>query len=194
MAIVRCNSGHYYDDEKYADCPYCTGRMFDEADDESTVGFIDNELRGDENVASAIENDEPTVGFYESEGSEDDRTVGFVESAIGSDPVVGWLVCLAGGEKGRDYRLHAGRNFIGRSFDMDVAVIDDDAISRENHCSIIYDPLHQGFALVPGNGTATYLKGQALTEAQALSDEDEITIGGSSFIFIAFCKGERNWL
>ena len=35
------------------------------------------------------------------------------------DPVVEWLVCIDGPEKGRDYRIRSGNNYIGRSQDIE---------------------------------------------------------------------------
>ena len=34
---------------------------------------------------------------------------------------------------GADYKLVAGRNFIGRAAAMDVSLADDDTVSRESH-------------------------------------------------------------
>ena len=39
----------------------------------------------------------------------------------GIDPAVGFLICIEGPDRGADYRLVAGRNFIGRLPSMDVA-------------------------------------------------------------------------
>jgi hypothetical protein len=179
MGIVQCGNGHYYDDEKYAACPHCSAYP---VQDEVTSAFIEE---GSEDL---------TVGFADAGAYEaDDRTVGYIESRIQMDPVVGWLVCTEGEESGRDYRLHSGRNFVGRSEGMDITVYDDGEVSREGHCSVVYDPLHAEYLLAPGSG-ATYLRGSALVEASPLNDGDEIKIGSSKFVFVAFCKGGRGWV
>jgi hypothetical protein len=77
---------------------------------------------------------------------------------------------------------------------MDISIVDDPEISREKHCSVIYDPKHSEFLLASGEGTNTYYRGKAVTDPVTLSDGDDIGIGASGFVFIAFCKGERNWL
>jgi hypothetical protein len=125
---------------------------------------------------------------------EDERTVGYVESRIDMDPVVGWLVCTDGEERGRDYRLHSGRNFVGRAAAMDVIICDDGEVSRENHCSLVYDPLHGEYLLAPGHGTLTYKGGEPVRETVPLRDGDEIGIGDSTFVFVAFCKDGRRWV
>ena len=38
------------------------------------------------------------------------------------NPVVGWLVCLEGPDRGHDYPLRAGTNAIGRSPSMEVCI------------------------------------------------------------------------
>ena len=60
------------------------------------------------------------------------------------DPVVGWLVCLAGPDRGKDFRLHAEKNFIGRAPNMDVCVAGDETVSRERHAMVIFDPKTAG--------------------------------------------------
>jgi hypothetical protein len=181
MAIVSCEKGHYYDDEKYGACPFCADPLGVEADDK-TEAFMD------------CGNDDVTVGFSEATAAQDERTVGFFEERLHMDPLVGWLVCKDGPERGRDWRLHTGRNHIGSSFDMDVAISGDSMISREKHCSVVYDPKHDEFLIVPGAGTITYYKGVAITEPVALESGDEFSAGHTVFVFIAYCKGERNWL
>jgi hypothetical protein len=44
------------------------------------------------------------------------------------------MVCLEGPDRGRDFRLHAEKNFIGRSPGMDVCILSDDtAIEAGTH-------------------------------------------------------------
>jgi hypothetical protein len=149
-------------------------------EDDKTMSFVEEEARVGEKLAAMAADDEKTVGIF--------------RTRMNADPVVGWLVCTEGPEKGRDYRIHTGRNFIGRAYKMDLSVSDDPSISRERHCSIIFDPMQPGFTLVPGEGTNTYFNGKLLTAPEPLSDDDHIEIGDSQFVFIAFCKGDRKWL
>lgn len=124
---------------------------------------------------------------------EDSKTVGFYQKKIGIDPVVGWLVCLQGPERGRDYRIHAGQNFIGRSYEMDIIVSDDEQVSRERHCAIIFDPSGNEFYLVPGQGTQTTLNNNLLIDSAALKEGDRIQAGGSTFVFVPFSQEGHTW-
>lgn len=60
----------------------------------------------------------PLTGSGYSEAARDrGQTIALVQKEMGIDPVVGWLVCISGAEKGRDYRIHSDNNFIGRGGD-----------------------------------------------------------------------------
>ena len=73
MAIVYCGRGHYYDNEKYSQCPYCglsgkmhgnpdtanTGRAEDEG---RTVAIREEERGGEETVSLENENAAPDDG------------------------------------------------------------------------------------------------------------------------------------
>ena len=38
-------------------------------------------------------------------------------------PVCGWIVCVAGPRKGKDYKVREGKNFVGRADDMDIQIL-----------------------------------------------------------------------
>lgn len=124
---------------------------------------------------------------------EEEKTVALNAFTTGVEPVTGWLVCMSGKDRGADFRLIRGRNKIGRDVLMDVSIRYDMTVSRQEHCSIVYDERSNMSFLVPGNGTLTYYKGEMLRQAQQLKNGDEIEIGETKFIFISFCEGERVW-
>ncbi len=134
-----------------------------------------------------------TIALERAGDDEDAKTIGIYSGARGNDYVTGWLVCLKGPEKGRDYRLHHGFNRVGRGLGMDVAIMDEPAVSRDCHCSVVYDGVGNHFSLVPGNGTLTYLRGDLVSEPRQLSEGDEITIGGTCLVLVPFCREGRVW-
>lgn len=107
--------------------------------------------------------------------------------------MTGWLVCQTGEERGKDYRLHAGKNFIGRSNTMDVVLIDDKTIARNKHASVTYDPKGNTFYVTPEGGNTVYVAGELAGEAVKLSAGDVITIGKTELVFIPYCEEERKW-
>ena len=185
MAIVKCEKGHFYDDVKYKGCPHCSELLPESGEESKTVAL---------SAAAIAKADASVVREHMNALIQEEKTVSLQPGESGIDPVVGWLVCVEGPEKGRDYRVHSGRNFIGRSLRMDISIADDPAITRENHCSVVYDPQSGNFFLVAGTGTNTYLDGERLTAPARLEEGEIIRIGDSKFCFVAYCKGEVRWL
>ena len=198
MAVVRCSKGHYYDDEKFARCPHC-GVLEDLQEGEQkaahapregiTIPLFRRKSRG------TPQEDKKTVAIQADIGhaGDDQKTIGFFDSAKGNDFVTGWLVCVKGPEKGRDYRLFHGFNRIGRGVDAGVYIASDSQISKEGHCSIVYDDRSNRFSIVPEGGNSTYVRGQLLTVPETLTTGDIIQMGESSFEFVAFCREGRVW-
>ncbi|MDD5018574.1 MAG: FHA domain-containing protein, partial [Eubacteriales bacterium] len=194
MEIVRCENGHYYDSVKYKKCPHCGVDLG--INRESAVTVANDSVREQNTVAKSSNAKHDPVREAMTQmhmGAKETKTVGYFSRKLGIDPVVGWLVCIEGPEKGRDYRLHYGRNFIGRSAKMDVCIVEDDQISRDNHASIIYEPKKNAFILVYGEGTGAALNDTAVDKPEKLKDGDIIKIGATVLEFIAYCKGESKW-
>ena len=183
MAIVRCDMGHFYDSGKSSSCPHC----------ESSIGGMDDVKTVSGSVLERMSRAAgPEIVDFGAPKPGDEKTIGIYKKEHGWDPVTGWLVCISGPERGRDYRLHTGRNFLGRAANMDISVSGDPEISRENHCSVVFEPKTQVFLLAPG-GANTYLNKRAVTEAQELSSSDVIGAGVSEFVFIPYCSEGRGW-
>lgn len=114
--------------------------------------------------------------------------------STGADPVVGWLVCVKGPDMGKDYRLHSGTNFIGRSERMDVCIKNDTAISRESAASVSYDDRSRTFFIQKGEvRNLIYLNGRALRSDADLAIYDRIEIGNTMLVFVPLCGQQFNW-
>lgn len=113
---------------------------------------------------------------------------------MGVDPVVGWLVCIEGKDKGRDFRLHTERNFLGRSANQDICIPGDDTISREKHAILSFDPKKNEFWIQPGESSGLlYLNGDAVYVPAKLKDRDVIEIGQTRLAFLAFVNESFQW-
>lgn len=109
-------------------------------------------------------------------------------------PVCGWLVCIEGARVGMDYRIHSGKNFIGRSDDMDIQIIGDNEINRKKHGIIVYDPKNQNTMLLPGDSEGlVYLNGEPVYIPMEVTTNDTIEMGKSRFIFVALCGDGFEW-
>ncbi|MCI9036052.1 MAG: FHA domain-containing protein [Lachnospiraceae bacterium] len=110
------------------------------------------------------------------------------------NPVCGWIVCVAGARKGKDYRIMAGKNFVGRADDMDIQILGDNKISRRNHCVIVYDDKQGKTVMLPGDSNGiVYLNGEAVYMPTQLQQYDVIEMGDSQFLFMPFCGDHFKW-
>ena len=111
------------------------------------------------------------------------------------DPVVGWLVVLAGPGRGNARRLGYGQNSLGRDKGERVSLdFGDGSISRSKHCFVLYEPRKRQYYLRPGDGAnLTYLNGELLAEAKLLSATDVIEIGATKLRFVPLCGPEFDW-
>lgn len=190
MAIIQCPHGHFYDDEKYSSCPSCMQQSGPgwRMDDQKTVSLASMGVPEERTVVLTAETPagQPVVGSWDAQ-----KTVacyGGEEQQL----LVGWLVCIKGPMRGKDYRLYPGFNRIGRSLASDIC-LQDAKVSMEAHCSVVYDQRSGNFFLVPGKGTAVYLEEQLVEEAVTLREGSRISLGVSTLELILFCKGEHVW-
>jgi hypothetical protein len=110
------------------------------------------------------------------------------------DPVVGWLVCLEGPDRGRDFRLHMEKNYIGRAPGMDVILEGDNTVSREKHGVIIFDPKRQAFWVLPGEASGlVYLNGEIVHSPTQMHRDDVIELGLTKLVLIPFCGDKYTW-
>lgn len=125
----------------------------------------------------------------------DKKTVGaYAHLDVAVDPVVGWLACISGPDKGRDWRLVAGRNGIGRGEGLPVRLAADARVTREAQAVISFDPRRGGFMLAPGEGTGlVYRNGQELLVPEALEAHDRIELGASTLVFVPLVGPRFAW-
>jgi len=162
--LVRCPNGHMYNTKRYG----------------NKCPFCD----------AGLEKSGNRVMRPVTDGEKTQTT----DDPLGIEPVVGWLVCIEGEQKGKDYKIRKGRNFVGRSDDMDIAIIGDISISRRNHASISYDPKQRVFYLIPGEGAGmVYRNNEVAFVPVELSPFDLIEIGKCKLIFIPLCGVHFDW-
>ena len=170
MNLDRCKNGHMYDVSRYGEnCPYCKSEGLKPEIKEKKVNLVE-------------------------ELDDDDRTTAYWAKDSKVDPVVGWLVCIAGSEKGKDFRIVSERNFLGRGEGMDIRIEGDMNISRKNHCSISYNPKNRKFFITPGDSNGLiYVGNDAVYNTRELRSFNTLEIGGSKFVFIGLCGDNFDW-
>ncbi len=175
MTMKRCGSGHYYDTGKHTLCPICSA---------VEIGRVAAQPAAPQPVPAPAPAPAPQAG----------RTVAVVKKETGIDPVVGWLVCVDGPDRGVDYRIKGEKNFIGRAAAMDIAVAHDDTISRENHAAISYNPKKRSFKILPGEARGlVYLNGDEVDAPRDLKRGDRVELGRTTLMFIPLCGDDFDW-
>jgi len=109
-------------------------------------------------------------------------------------PVVAWLVGIAGGCRGKDFALHAGYNYIGRSPENDICIADDMYISAQRHAMVAYSPRGNDFTFAPvsGHGIVS-VNDEDVFMPVKLKMRDIIQIGNSKFYFVPLCDDQFDW-
>jgi hypothetical protein len=169
--MKRCDSGHFYDADKHSSCPWCGVAVEMESGPTRAVKPPDAGRASDPGVTQVLHRD-----------------------ASGISPVVGWLVCVEGPDRGRDYRLHGEKNFIGRSSTMDIAITGDDSISREKHAAVSFEPKKKTFWLLPGESAGlVYLNDEVVNAPREIKARDIIELGRSKLMLFPFCDESFQW-
>lgn len=191
--MIQCNEGHFYDEARYPACPYCSTSI--------DAGM------GSSAKTVALQRQAPLPGGYESNptlplrpveqpgAAVSPKTVRLMrptEAAI--DPVVGWLVAIEGPETGQDFRLHSEKNFVGRDSSMDVSLSRDEAVSRQKHATVVFEPQKQQFWLLPGDESGlVYLNGEAAYVPVRLNANDILQLGKTKLILVPFVSETFSW-
>lgn len=124
----------------------------------------------------------------------DSKTVAFYNLSNDVEPVVGWLVGLKGEYKGVSFSLKSGRNYIGRSLNMDVALAKENTVSRDRHAIISFDPKQRKFFIEGGESRGlTYVNGGLLMSFKELNMYDVVSLGACDLMFVPLCSERFSW-
>lgn len=124
----------------------------------------------------------------------DEKTVAFYNLSNDVEPVVGWLVGLKGEYKGVSFTLKSGRNYIGRSLNMDVALAKENTVSRDRHSIISFDPKQKKFFIQSGESRGlTYVNGELLMSFREINIYDVISLGACDLMFVPLCTDRFSW-
>ena len=111
------------------------------------------------------------------------------------DPVVGWLVIIAGPGQGGVVTLGMGVNSMGRDRTERVSLDYGDAmISRTNHCAISYDPRSRKFYVQHGGGiNLTYANEEPVLALRELEPATHLQLGNTVLRFVPLCGEGFSW-
>ncbi len=191
MPIKICPNGHHYNTDDNPTCPYCAKvksrdiRIGWKAADEETLKTEPLYVGGEEPMKTVplMPQDDKTQIAYQEEDS--------------PQPVVGWLVCTEGPDKGRDFSLQGIKFTIGRRKDSSVC-LSDPRISRDGFPALIVydDRKSHKFYIASGDASSknsVELQGNVLLGQSVLNAYDEIRIEDTVLIFVPFCGEDFYW-
>lgn len=208
MKLVRCNKGHYYDGDKFQTCPHCQSET---GDDNLTVALSSGAAESSAaNVTQMQEAEAPkeitptmsikdAVNLNETVTTADDeddvKTVRLGSMNKEQDePVVGWLVGLNGEVYGKSFVVKTGKNFIGRGADMDIVIKGDNAVSREKHAILIFEPKAKVFIAQPGESRELfYINDEVVLNNVQMKKNDVICLGNTKLMLIPCVDDAFNW-
>ncbi|THB64191.1 MAG: FHA domain-containing protein [Desulfovibrio sp.] len=216
MAMKRCPQGHYFDPAKHTSCPVC-------GVDGLEIG-VTTPRRGVDRMGGQPGGADPDLAVTQPRGAktppappeggtrkadvpaegdkaaspppqaEEGVTRRVIYKDLSINPVVGWLVCVQGPEKGRDYRIRSEKNYIGRSEAMQICIKGDDSISRDKHGIISYNPKTNSFRIMPGESVGlVFLNEKEVDQPQDLAPYDTIELGKTKLLFVPFCGEKFQW-
>jgi hypothetical protein len=191
VELERFACGHCYDPAKHTTCPYCGVPGLDVP---PTTPLRRADGLAVKTMTSLDEGTTRPINQPPADGS-DPVTKPLVLEQLGIDPVVGWLVCVEGPDRGRDYRIRSENNTIGRSNQVHICIAGDDSISRDKYAAAIaFEPHRAIFYLIPGEARGlAYLNGEVAFSATQLKAYDKITIGRTVLLFIPLCGENFRW-
>lgn len=203
MAIIECGKGHIYDNEQHQSCPYCQGAARSVPLPGTPVSAPSKTMPLDAPGASPLPLSQSGVTLPPENYSpatpsptalQDGKTQGVVAKKMGFSPVVGWLVCIEGPQRGKDSRIYAQVNTIGRSELNDICLKGDVSISNVNHARLSYSEQSNSFFLTPAeNKNIILLNGREIFSTEKLSPYDVLHFGTSKFLFIPLCGDKFIW-
>ena len=166
MDLTRCENGHYYNKEKFPSCPHCAHV--------------------------------PTFLVRQGEQADIDTAIPNADAVQQINHTLrkttGWLVCTKGNMVGESFPVREGKNRIGRSTAMDIILLYENSISREDHACILYEPADRTFTLTSKHTqNIVRVNDQEPSGSITLHDRDVITLGKCTLIFISFCNEVFGW-
>lgn len=210
MNLTKCENGHFYDADKFAACPHCAqpgggvngptvgkahGRMPDDVNVTQPGPDINVRYPGGMNDAGNKNVTIPERKLTDTLKDENEnKTIYWTQQDKGTDPVVGWLVCVEGAYYGESFKLKTGRNFIGRDSKMDIVLGKDQSVARNKHAIVLYEPKKREFLAQPGESRGLfYLNDDVVLMTEKLKRGDVLTLGNTKLMFVPCCGPDFGW-
>lgn len=198
--LVNCPNGHLYDGNKHAFCPICQNGGFSRTVDVNTGAASGQFTQTTDPISGGAPIGGTTPNFGVTTPPAGAQPFGHtiaVDPATpdgAPSPVVGWLVAVEGPNRGADYRIHVGYNYIGRERG-DIRIGGDMSISGEKDSNITFVSQTGKFYIAHEQGKNVLLVNDvpAIGNGIELHNYDRITIGNTKLLFVGLCGEQFSW-
>ncbi len=174
--LIMCEKGHHYYASLNDECPMCKRESGNANPKNNSTVYMKYA-------------DTASKRYFDDE---DDQIT--VRANAKRQPIAGWLVCIDGEMRGKDYRFGIENNFIGRDRGMDICLMQDNNISREIHGTVSYDCRTGKYYYTPGkNRNIDYINDVAVFTTTELKAGDILSLGSSKFVLVTLCGEHFKW-
>ena len=193
--MIRCPEGHFFDPAKHNSCPWCALPPDPGLEQKTRPVAVNLPPPLPASMPAAGPPPLPNAVPAPPAQPRGEKTVRLsIEPRQGVEPVVGWLVCTRGPDRGRDFRLHGEKNYIGRSPTMDVVIPNDNTVSRDKHGIVVYDPRKRAFWALPGEASGlVYLNDDVIYTPTQMKPGDALELGQTRLVLVPFCDEKFSW-
>lgn len=195
MNLTRCKRGHYYDGDKYVNCPHCarkdiaaknTIRMSESVDSAET-----EQRRDPKETGKALKDAVLDAMEKKKESEVKQKSVRNIEK--GQTFPVGVLVAIGGSFTGKIYVLETGYNYIG--FKDNVIETAKEAETLQECLMVIsYHEEKNMFILKPFDTEYPVQVGRmVLKDNLMLRSYDKIVMKEETMMFVPICGSHFTW-
>lgn len=199
MIMRQCPKGHFYDQEESQECPFCeAGRLIGQVRTlEPLIPATQPVMPVTQPVVPATQAAFPATQPVEpaqlpktmpAADLEFPRTLPILSM------VCGWLVCLDGSARGRDFAIRSGRNTVGYDRINDICLPRPGNVAFGSQAILIYDEPNRRFVLqTRSSDSKISVNALPLVTPTELAAYDRITIDGAELLFIPLCSDRFSW-
>lgn len=106
-----------------------------------------------------------------------------------NNPIKGWLVCVVGADRGREFPIKDKVNTIGSSPSSNIRIMGEASIVPDNHACVFYNQKMAECVLQIGKGGSIILNDRRIDQPQILRKFDTITLGGTKLVYAPYSEG-----
>ncbi len=204
MKLIECPNGHHYNADFFQVCPFCEESGNAEAAAAAVTDFVqpqaeraavrgENSFGGERNINLAgNDSDRGKSGSDIVRGFDQKSPEGEGKAPAGHF-LAGWLVCVAGPDRGKCYEVNSGMITVGRARNMDI-VLSDPAVSRDRQLILVYDERRSRMTARRGEAKSLcYVDDEPVIMDRILEDRSKLQMGRSMFLYVALCGDDFNW-